>query len=114
MGLGSRVGVHLEPPGCPGPAVRGAEASAPCAPVSLLSPGQFHFASRHQSSSSTPTVTPPSVQPVSPPTVVSTSLAADLEGLTLTDSPLVPSVSGMGQEHRSVLRPMVWLCVEGL
>lgn len=51
---------------------------------------------------------------MSPPTVVSTSLAADLEGLTLTDSPLVPSVSGMGQGHRSVLRPMVWLCVEGL
>lgn len=44
-----------------------------------------------------PTVTPPSVQPVSPPTVVSTSLAADLEGLTLTDSPLVPSVSGLGR-----------------
>uniref|UniRef100_A0A8C0KTU6 AP-3 complex subunit beta n=1 Tax=Canis lupus dingo TaxID=286419 RepID=A0A8C0KTU6_CANLU len=37
-------------------------------------------------------VTPPSVQPVSPPTIVSTSLATDLEGLTLTDSPLVPSV----------------------
>lgn len=38
-------------------------------------------------------VTPPSVQPVSPPMAVSTSLAADLEGLTLTDSALVPSVS---------------------
>uniref|UniRef100_A0A9L0K310 AP-3 complex subunit beta n=1 Tax=Equus asinus TaxID=9793 RepID=A0A9L0K310_EQUAS len=37
--------------------------------------------------------TPPSVQPVSPPMVVSTSLAADLEGLTLTDSPLVPSAA---------------------
>ncbi|KAF6076572.1 adaptor related protein complex 3 subunit beta 2 [Phyllostomus discolor] len=35
---------------------------------------------------------PPSVQPVSPPAAVSTSLAADLEGLTLTDSPLVPSL----------------------
>ncbi|KAJ1069597.1 hypothetical protein K5549_006181 [Capra hircus] len=50
-----------------------------------------------------PTVTPPSVQPVSPPTVVSTSLAADLEGLTLTDSPLVPSllspVSGAGRQE---------------
>ncbi|XP_055969902.1 AP-3 complex subunit beta-2 [Sorex fumeus] len=34
----------------------------------------------------------PSVQPVSPPAAVSSSLAADLEGLTLTDSPLVPSV----------------------
>uniref|UniRef100_A0AC11C7Y5 Adaptor related protein complex 3 subunit beta 2 n=1 Tax=Ovis aries TaxID=9940 RepID=A0AC11C7Y5_SHEEP len=47
--------------------------------------------------------TPPSVQPVSPPTVVSTSLAADLEGLTLTDSPLVPSllspVSGAGRQE---------------
>ncbi|XP_010359140.1 AP-3 complex subunit beta-2 isoform X3 [Rhinopithecus roxellana] len=36
--------------------------------------------------------TPPSVQPVSPPAIVSTSLAADLEGLTLTDSTLVPSL----------------------
>lgn len=47
--------------------------------------------------------TPPSVQPVSPPTVVSTSLAADLEGLTLTDSPLVPSllspVSGVRRQE---------------
>uniref|UniRef100_F7E0R1 AP-3 complex subunit beta n=1 Tax=Equus caballus TaxID=9796 RepID=F7E0R1_HORSE len=47
--------------------------------------------------------TPPSVQPLSPPTVVSTSLAADLEGLTLTDSPLVPSllspVSGAGRQE---------------
>ncbi|ELK18306.1 AP-3 complex subunit beta-2 isoform X1 [Pteropus alecto] len=47
--------------------------------------------------------TPPSVQPVSPPTAVSTSLAADLEGLTLTDSPLVPSllspVSGVGRQE---------------
>ncbi|XP_016071144.1 PREDICTED: AP-3 complex subunit beta-2 [Miniopterus natalensis] len=47
--------------------------------------------------------TPPSVQPVSPPTVVSSSLAADLEGLTLTDSPLVPSllspVSGVGRQE---------------
>ncbi|XP_052515639.1 AP-3 complex subunit beta-2 [Budorcas taxicolor] len=47
--------------------------------------------------------TPPSVQPVSPPTVVSTSVAADLEGLTLTDSPLVPSllspVSGAGRQE---------------
>uniref|UniRef100_A0A9L0JRH0 AP-3 complex subunit beta n=1 Tax=Equus asinus TaxID=9793 RepID=A0A9L0JRH0_EQUAS len=47
--------------------------------------------------------TPPSVQPVSPPMVVSTSLAADLEGLTLTDSPLVPSllspVSGAGRQE---------------
>ncbi|XP_066211862.1 AP-3 complex subunit beta-2 isoform X2 [Saccopteryx leptura] len=46
--------------------------------------------------------TPPSVQPVSPPLAVSTSLAADLEGLTLTDSPLVPSllspVSGVGRQ----------------
>uniref|UniRef100_A0A8C0RXM8 AP-3 complex subunit beta n=1 Tax=Canis lupus familiaris TaxID=9615 RepID=A0A8C0RXM8_CANLF len=47
--------------------------------------------------------TPPSVQPVSPPTIVSTSLATDLEGLTLTDSPLVPSllspVSGVGRQE---------------
>ncbi|KAF6273071.1 adaptor related protein complex 3 subunit beta 2 [Rhinolophus ferrumequinum] len=47
--------------------------------------------------------TPPSVQPVSPPMVVSTSLAADLEGLTLTDSPLVPSllspVSGVRRQE---------------
>lgn len=47
--------------------------------------------------------TPPSAQPVSPPTVVSSSLAADLEGLTLTDSPLVPSllspVSGVGRQE---------------
>ncbi|XP_055273524.1 AP-3 complex subunit beta-2 [Moschus berezovskii] len=47
--------------------------------------------------------TPPSVQPVSPPTVVSTSLAADLEGLTLTDTPLVPSllspVLGAGRQE---------------
>uniref|UniRef100_A0A452R297 AP-3 complex subunit beta n=1 Tax=Ursus americanus TaxID=9643 RepID=A0A452R297_URSAM len=54
-------------------------------------------------SSSTPTVTPPSVQPVSPPTIVSTSLATDLEGLTLTDSPLVPSLlspgSGAGRQE---------------
>ncbi|XP_071463448.1 AP-3 complex subunit beta-2 isoform X1 [Marmota flaviventris] len=47
--------------------------------------------------------TPPSIQPVSPPTVVSTSLAADLEGLTLTDSSLVPSllspVPGVGRQE---------------
>ncbi|EPQ15290.1 AP-3 complex subunit beta-2 [Myotis brandtii] len=47
--------------------------------------------------------TPPSAQPVSPPTIVSSSLAADLEGLTLTDSPLVPSllspVSGVGRQE---------------
>ncbi|XP_023602697.1 AP-3 complex subunit beta-2 isoform X3 [Myotis lucifugus] len=47
--------------------------------------------------------TPTSAQPVSPPTVVSSSLAADLEGLTLTDSPLVPSllspVSGVGRQE---------------
>ncbi|KAM5292450.1 AP-3 complex subunit beta-2 isoform 3-T3 [Ctenodactylus gundi] len=47
--------------------------------------------------------TPPSVQPVSPPTVVSTSLATDLEGLTLTDTSLVPSllspVSGTGRQE---------------
>ncbi|GAB5572123.1 AP-3 complex subunit beta-2 isoform X3 [Prionailurus iriomotensis] len=47
--------------------------------------------------------TPPSVQPVSPPTIVSTSLATDLEGLTLTDSPLVPSllspVVGVGRQE---------------
>ncbi|XP_004398316.1 PREDICTED: AP-3 complex subunit beta-2 isoform X3 [Odobenus rosmarus divergens] len=47
--------------------------------------------------------TPPSVQPVSPSTIVSTSLATDLEGLTLTDSPLVPSllspVSGVGRQE---------------
>ncbi|XP_045417560.1 AP-3 complex subunit beta-2 isoform X3 [Lemur catta] len=47
--------------------------------------------------------TPPSVQPVSPPTVVSSSLAADLEGLTLTDSSLVPSllspVSSAGRQE---------------
>ncbi|XP_023973179.1 AP-3 complex subunit beta-2 isoform X1 [Physeter macrocephalus] len=47
--------------------------------------------------------TPPSVQPVSPPMAVSTSLAADLEGLTLTDSPLVPSllspVLGVGRQE---------------
>ncbi|XP_060035481.1 AP-3 complex subunit beta-2 isoform X2 [Erinaceus europaeus] len=36
--------------------------------------------------------TPPSVQPAPPPTAVSSSLAADLEGLTLTDSPLLPSL----------------------
>uniref|UniRef100_A0A4X1UMG0 AP-3 complex subunit beta n=2 Tax=Sus scrofa TaxID=9823 RepID=A0A4X1UMG0_PIG len=47
--------------------------------------------------------TPPSIQPVSSPAVVSTSLAADLEGLTLTDSPLAPSllspVSGVGRQE---------------
>ncbi|KAB1257234.1 AP-3 complex subunit beta-2 [Camelus dromedarius] len=47
--------------------------------------------------------TPPSVQPVSPPMVVSTSLATDLEGLTLTDSSLVPSllspVLGVGRQE---------------
>ncbi|KAK2489013.1 hypothetical protein MC885_003729 [Smutsia gigantea] len=47
--------------------------------------------------------TPPAVQPVSPPTVVSASLAADLEGLTLTESPLVPSLlspaSGVGRQE---------------
>uniref|UniRef100_A0A8C9PBD3 AP-3 complex subunit beta n=1 Tax=Spermophilus dauricus TaxID=99837 RepID=A0A8C9PBD3_SPEDA len=47
--------------------------------------------------------TPLSIQPVSPPTVVSTSLAADLEGLTLTDSSLVPSllspVPGVGRQE---------------
>uniref|UniRef100_A0A8C5VLY7 AP-3 complex subunit beta n=1 Tax=Microcebus murinus TaxID=30608 RepID=A0A8C5VLY7_MICMU len=47
--------------------------------------------------------TAPSVQPVSPPTVVSSSLAADLEGLTLTDSALVPSllspVSSVGRQE---------------
>uniref|UniRef100_A0A8D2B5R6 AP-3 complex subunit beta n=1 Tax=Sciurus vulgaris TaxID=55149 RepID=A0A8D2B5R6_SCIVU len=47
--------------------------------------------------------TPPSIQPVSPPMVVSTSLAADLEGLTLTDSSLVPSllspVPGVGRQE---------------
>ncbi|XP_062946595.1 AP-3 complex subunit beta-2 isoform X3 [Cynocephalus volans] len=47
--------------------------------------------------------TPPSVQPVSPSMVVSTSLAADLEGLTLTDSSLVPSLlspmSGVGRQE---------------
>ncbi|XP_021570149.1 AP-3 complex subunit beta-2 isoform X3 [Carlito syrichta] len=47
--------------------------------------------------------TTPSVQPVSSPTVVSTSLAADLEGLTLTDASLVPSllspVSGVGRQE---------------
>ncbi|XP_062062298.1 AP-3 complex subunit beta-2 isoform X2 [Lepus europaeus] len=47
--------------------------------------------------------TPPSVQPVSPPTVVSVSLAADLEGLTLTDTSLVPSllspVSGVRRQE---------------
>uniref|UniRef100_H0VJP8 AP-3 complex subunit beta n=1 Tax=Cavia porcellus TaxID=10141 RepID=H0VJP8_CAVPO len=47
--------------------------------------------------------TPPTVQPVSPPTVVSTSLATDLEGLTLTDSSLVPSllspVPGVGRQE---------------
>jgi hypothetical protein len=64
-------------------------------------------------------VTPSSVQPVSPPMVMSTSLAADLEGLTLTDSSLVPSVSGremtwLGQGHSSMLCPVVWvrLCGE--
>lgn len=61
-----------------------------------------------------PTVTPPSVQPVSPPTVVSTSLAADLEGLTLTDAPLVPSVSEIGLGHSSVLRPLVSLCIRSV
>uniref|UniRef100_A0A4X2L745 AP-3 complex subunit beta n=1 Tax=Vombatus ursinus TaxID=29139 RepID=A0A4X2L745_VOMUR len=39
-----------------------------------------------------PTVTPPSIQPVSPPRVVSNSLVTDLEGLTLTDSSLAPSL----------------------
>ncbi|XP_042527692.1 AP-3 complex subunit beta-2 isoform X1 [Dipodomys spectabilis] len=47
--------------------------------------------------------TPPSVQPVSPATVVSASLVADLEGLTLTDSSLVPSllspVSSAGRQE---------------
>ncbi|XP_036787818.2 AP-3 complex subunit beta-2 isoform X1 [Manis pentadactyla] len=47
--------------------------------------------------------TPPTVPPVSPATVVSASLAADLEGLTLTESPLVPSllspVSGVGRQE---------------
>ncbi|XP_049708466.1 AP-3 complex subunit beta-2 isoform X2 [Elephas maximus indicus] len=47
--------------------------------------------------------TPPSVQAVSPPTIVSTSLATDLEGLTLTDSSLVPSllspVPGVGRQE---------------
>ncbi|XP_006885197.1 PREDICTED: AP-3 complex subunit beta-2 isoform X2 [Elephantulus edwardii] len=47
--------------------------------------------------------TPPSVQPVSPPTIVSTSLVTDLEGLTLTDASLVPSllspVSGVGKQE---------------
>uniref|UniRef100_A0A8C3YL93 AP-3 complex subunit beta n=1 Tax=Catagonus wagneri TaxID=51154 RepID=A0A8C3YL93_9CETA len=47
--------------------------------------------------------TPPSIQPVSPPAAVSTSLAADLEGLTLTDSPLAPSllspVSGVRKQE---------------
>ncbi|CAO2613999.1 AP-3 complex subunit beta-2 [Lemmus lemmus] len=52
--------------------------SAPAKEISLLDLEDF---------------TPPSIQPVSPPMVVSTSLAADLEGLTLTDSALVPSVS---------------------
>lgn len=79
-------------------AVHGAELSVPGALGSLFNRSQFHFAPPSSwSSSSTPTVTPPSVQPLSPPTVVSTSLAADLEGLTLTDSPLVPSVSEMGK-----------------
>ncbi|XP_058150720.1 AP-3 complex subunit beta-2 [Dasypus novemcinctus] len=41
--------------------------------------------------------TPPSLQPVSPPAVVSSSLAADLEGLTFTDSSLVPSLLSPGQ-----------------
>ncbi|XP_044518646.1 AP-3 complex subunit beta-2 isoform X1 [Gracilinanus agilis] len=36
--------------------------------------------------------TPPSIQPVSPPRVVSNSLVTDLEGLTLTDSSLAPSL----------------------
>lgn len=58
-------------------------------------------------------VTPPSVQPVSPPMVVSTSLAADLEGLTLTDTSLVPSVSWGGTWLRSGLYAVVWFCVEG-
>ncbi|XP_074089171.1 AP-3 complex subunit beta-2 isoform X1 [Macrotis lagotis] len=35
---------------------------------------------------------PPSIQPVSPPRVVSNSLVTDLEGLTLTDSSLAPSL----------------------
>ncbi|XP_004594651.2 AP-3 complex subunit beta-2 [Ochotona princeps] len=45
----------------------------------------------------------PSIQPVSPPTVLSRSLAADLEGLTLTDTSLVPSllspVSGVRRQE---------------
>uniref|UniRef100_A0A8C0R1V5 AP-3 complex subunit beta n=1 Tax=Canis lupus dingo TaxID=286419 RepID=A0A8C0R1V5_CANLU len=85
-------------------AVRGAEPCAPRTLGSLLNPSQFHIACPSSSPpSSTPTVTPPSVQPVSPPTIVSTSLATDLEGLTLTDSPLVPSllspVSGVGRQE---------------
>lgn len=80
-------------------AVRGAEPCAPRTLGSLLNPSQFYIACPSSSPpSSTPTVTPPSVQPVSPPTIVSTSLATDLEGLTLTDSPLVPSVSGMVED----------------
>ncbi|KAM9183257.1 AP-3 complex subunit beta-2 isoform 5-T5 [Dugong dugon] len=47
--------------------------------------------------------TPPSVQAVSSPTIVSTSLVTDLEGLTLTDSSLVPSllspVPGAGRQE---------------
>ncbi|KAM9586325.1 AP-3 complex subunit beta-2 isoform 5-T5 [Trichechus inunguis] len=47
--------------------------------------------------------TPPSVQAVSPPMIVSTSLVTDLEGLTLTDSSLVPSllspVPGAGRQE---------------
>lgn len=47
--------------------------------------------------------TPPSVQPNSPPTAVSTRLAADLEGLPLKDFPLVSSllnpVSNVGKQE---------------
>lgn len=78
------------------PAVHGADCQ-PLSPGPPLKPSQSPFASPSWwSSPFAPTVTPPTVQPVSPPTVVSASLAADLEGLTLTESPLVPSVSGMG------------------
>ncbi|KAM9063627.1 AP-3 complex subunit beta-2 isoform 4-T4 [Sarcophilus harrisii] len=50
--------------------------------------------------------TPPSVQPVSPPKVVSTSLVTDLEGLTLTDSSpsLLSPVMGPGKRQELLHR----------
>lgn len=104
--LGSRVGVLLKACSHHCPTVRGAELLSPGAQGSLLNPSQCTQVSPW-SFSSTPTVPSPSIQPVSPPTVLSTSLAADLEGLTLTDTSLVPSVSRLGQGvHLHTVSPM--------